>query len=210
MKTTKISNPLTIIGIFAGLAEVAGTVVLPFVDGDLQKIFIWYVIGFPVMLVVLFFVTLNWNHKVLYAPSDFKEDKSWLATMGINKEIEVVKTNLVNEIAAQGNVEKDEVEKVVDKNFHLITKILNRETPLLDSYSETKRQKIIFKVKSYIDEYSNELALTKTKVSEIAMRLNLSENEVFDVLIDIQDTNIFVERGIVYYSGRPSVIATFG
>ena len=41
----KISNPLTIIGLFAGIAEVAGTVVLPFVSLELQKFFIWYVMG---------------------------------------------------------------------------------------------------------------------------------------------------------------------
>ncbi len=43
------------------IAEVAGTVVLPLVSGDLQRIFIWYVIGLPILLVVLFFITLNFN-----------------------------------------------------------------------------------------------------------------------------------------------------
>ena len=36
----KISNPLTIIGLFAGIPEVAGTVVLPFVSDSLQKGFL--------------------------------------------------------------------------------------------------------------------------------------------------------------------------
>jgi hypothetical protein len=34
----KISNPLTIIAIFAGLAEVSGTVVLPFLKDDSQSV----------------------------------------------------------------------------------------------------------------------------------------------------------------------------
>lgn len=75
----KISNPLTIIGVFAGIAEVAGTSVLPLVSDSLQKIFIWYVMGFPVLLVLLFFITLNVNPKVLYAPSDFKDEKNFMA-----------------------------------------------------------------------------------------------------------------------------------
>ena len=56
MSTTdvkKISNPLTIIGMFAVLAEIAGTVVLPILNGnDNQDKFIWYVMFFPVFLVV--------------------------------------------------------------------------------------------------------------------------------------------------------------
>ncbi|MCB6415113.1 FHA domain-containing protein [Faecalimonas umbilicata] len=74
----KIQNPLTIIGIFAGIAEVAGTTVLPFVDTELQKIFICYVMGFPLLLVILFFLTLNKNPKVLYAPSDFADEKNFM------------------------------------------------------------------------------------------------------------------------------------
>lgn len=52
----RIKNPLTIIGLFAGIAEVAGTAVLPLVSLELQKFFVWYVMGFPVLLVVLFFI----------------------------------------------------------------------------------------------------------------------------------------------------------
>lgn len=49
-----IKNPLTIIAIFSTLAEAAGVAVLPFVSEELQRIFIWYVIGFPILLVILF------------------------------------------------------------------------------------------------------------------------------------------------------------
>lgn len=74
----RIKNPLTIIGLFAGIAEVAGTAILPLVSIELQKFFIWYVMGFPVLLVVLFFFTLNKNPKVLYAPSDFVDEKNFM------------------------------------------------------------------------------------------------------------------------------------
>jgi hypothetical protein len=74
-KFNHISNPLTIIGIFAGLAEVSGTVVLPFTSGEIQKSYIWFVMLFPVFLVIIFFLTLNFNPKVLYAPSDYKDEK---------------------------------------------------------------------------------------------------------------------------------------
>jgi len=81
----KVSNPLTIIAIFAGLAQTAGTVVLPLVSESLQSIFIWYVMGFPVVLVLIFFATLNFNPKVLYAPSDFQNEQHFVDL--INKRI---------------------------------------------------------------------------------------------------------------------------
>lgn len=80
-KIKTISNPLTVIAIFAALAEVAGTVALSLVDKELQSIFVWFVMLFPTLIVSLFFITLNFNPKVLYAPSDFKDEENFLNSM---------------------------------------------------------------------------------------------------------------------------------
>ena len=61
-------------GLFAGVSEVAGTVVLPRLGTNLQGIFIWFVILFPVLLVLAFFLTLNFNPRCLYAPSDYRDE----------------------------------------------------------------------------------------------------------------------------------------
>ena len=74
----KISNPLTIIAIFAGLAEISGTIVLPLLKDQSQFLYVWFLMGFPILLIVLFFLTLNFNHKVLYAPSDFRDEDNFL------------------------------------------------------------------------------------------------------------------------------------
>jgi hypothetical protein len=74
-KVSHVKNPLTVIAIFAGLAEVSGTVVLPFLEKDTQQTYIWFLMGFPCLLVLLFFITLLAKHYVLYAPSDFTDDK---------------------------------------------------------------------------------------------------------------------------------------
>ncbi len=97
-----ISNPLTIVAIFAGLAEVVGTVMLGLVDVSIQPIFVWFVMLFPVLIVCLFFATLNWNSKVLYAPSDFRDDDKFLDMMRVGKvqvHLQSVKEGL-SEIAA--------------------------------------------------------------------------------------------------------------
>jgi hypothetical protein len=82
-KIKQVSNPLTVISIFAAITEVGATVVLPFIAPASQSIFVWFLIGFPTLLVILFFLTLNFNHRVLYAPSDYREDSSFLAASKI-------------------------------------------------------------------------------------------------------------------------------
>lgn len=74
-----IRNPLTIIAVFAGLVEVSATTVLPFIDDvSLQSRFLWFLMFFPTMLVVMFFGVLIFKPKALYAPKDYREDKSFL------------------------------------------------------------------------------------------------------------------------------------
>jgi len=85
-KIKAIRNPLTVVAIFAGLAEIAGTIALATVDKSLQHVFVWFVMLFPVLLVILFFVTLNFNHKVFYAPSDFRDEAHFLKVMTGSKE----------------------------------------------------------------------------------------------------------------------------
>ncbi|XNO43279.1 hypothetical protein ACL2DZ_23490 [Sinorhizobium meliloti] len=76
-KITHIRNPLTVIAVFAGLAEVSGTLVLPFLSPDTQKIYVDFLMFFPILLVVLFFAVLYWKHHVLYAPSDYRTDETF-------------------------------------------------------------------------------------------------------------------------------------
>ena len=76
-KIGTIKNPLTIIAIFAAIAEISGTVVLPFITDVNQGKYIWFLMLFPLLLVLLFFATLNFNHRVLYAPSDFKDEENF-------------------------------------------------------------------------------------------------------------------------------------
>lgn len=73
-----VKNPLTIIAIFSGISEISASAVLPFISESLQKTFIWFVIIFPFLLIFLFFITLWTKHFVLYAPSDYKSDESFL------------------------------------------------------------------------------------------------------------------------------------
>ncbi len=120
-----ISNPLTIIAIFSAIAEIAGTVSLKLVNTDLQYIFIWFVILFPTLLILLFFGTLNFNNKVLYAPSDFKDEQNFINTMrGVNdvpfsletaqEQLEQAKIQIVQDVRKElGSTSQEEENKLI-------------------------------------------------------------------------------------------------
>lgn len=86
-----VRNPLTVVAIFAGIAEVSGSVVLPFVASENQRLYIYFLIWFPIYLVTLFFLVLLCKHKVLYAPSDFKDDKSFMELLKPGSQTERLK-----------------------------------------------------------------------------------------------------------------------
>ena len=115
-KTKFVSNPLTVIAIFAALAEVNATVSIGLVDKDLQQIFLWFVILFPTLLVILFFLTLNYNTEVIYAPSDYKEDKSFhRALFGESKEPDKAINNdkeIIKKTLKELGIERDQDEEV--------------------------------------------------------------------------------------------------
>lgn len=83
----KVSNPLTIIAIFSGLAEVLATVALIQLPLEMQKIFVYFVIAFPTLIVLLFFYVLYFKNTVLYAPDDYQDPNHYLVVNEIKKSI---------------------------------------------------------------------------------------------------------------------------
>ncbi len=78
-----VRNPLSVIAIFAGLAEASGAAVLPLLNGNAQLIFMRFVMFFPCALVGLFFYVLWFKPKFLYAPGDYKNDESFKEMHGV-------------------------------------------------------------------------------------------------------------------------------
>lgn len=79
------NNPLSLITIFASLAEISLICSLKFIDSELQYIFIWFVVGFPILLVLLFFIVLIVRPTSLYAPSDYKDEQNFMISMQSSK-----------------------------------------------------------------------------------------------------------------------------
>ena len=104
-KIGHIKNPLTVIAVFAAVAEISGTGILPFIESENQGVYIWFLMFFPLFLVGMFFLTLNFNHKVLYAPSDYKDENNFLEPF-----VKATKQEKENKV-------KEEIEDVEDMSL---------------------------------------------------------------------------------------------
>lgn len=154
----KVSNPLTIIAIFAGLAEVSGTVILPFLKDDTQKLYVWFLMIFPTLLILLFFITLNCNYKVLYAPSDFKDEENFLKLFGKpTAEERLIKLNAEIELdeTSQQSTEQEEVK--MDLKYRDLIRRNSTSTHYL------AEELVITKLSQEFDEIDKEVMLRSGK-----------------------------------------------
>lgn len=99
-----IRNPLTIIGIFAGIAEVSGASIVTHLVSEQQAVFVWFLMLFPVVLVLLFFLTLWFKPAALYAPSDFDDEGNF---MMIHEKYDRIKQKTV-QVVEQKQVRSEE------------------------------------------------------------------------------------------------------
>lgn len=142
-KIRAVNNPLTIIAIFAALAEIAGTIALATVEKELQRTFVWFVMAFPTMLVTAFFLTLNFNPKVLYAPSDFRNEENFISTVVGTRELSVDLAALTEQLESA----KEEIIKQASERVSLT--------------GDTERAKLVDFVRNQISRVQVRLETTK-------------------------------------------------
>jgi hypothetical protein len=148
-----IHNPLTVIAIFAALAEIAGTVALATVAPQFQGIFIWFVMLFPTFLVAFFFLTLNFNPRVLYAPSDFKNEE-----------------NFLNIIAGSRRLTSslETIDISIDKFKRDVMSELRKE---IDSLREVDRERISDTLERQLEVIRGQIEQTRLSAEELSSEL---------------------------------------
>ncbi|AMM42002.1 conserved hypothetical protein, membrane [Candidatus Desulfofervidus auxilii] len=197
-ENTIIKNPLTVISIFAGLAEVAGTAVLPFVSEANQNTYIWFLIIFPILLVVLFFITLNFNPKVLYAPSDFRDENNYMDLFRPSSTVE--RKEKLDEEIKETTIEEES--KKVPKDIRELS--LSREKGLSNYYdqnyifkvlTENPRSRYILAESLVIERLSQELQLPARR--EVALK---NSRFIFDAVFEDKRGPVLVE--VKYISNK--------
>ncbi len=159
MKTTfidHIKNPLTVIAIFAGISEVAMTITLIQLPESSQNVFIWFVMLFPILLVIAFFFVLYKKPAVLFSPSDYKEDQTYLSSIGEVKNIEEIDRRLHN------------VEEVNQTLQTYLEKLVKEISPEASDAIISEQQKRLDFIRKIHDLESNHLYFFLTRELEIA------------------------------------------
>jgi hypothetical protein len=193
-KMKSVNNPLTIIALFAALAEVAGTVAIKLVAPELQSRFIWFVMFFPIGLVLLFFVTLWFKDRVLYAPGDFKDEKNYLALVNAKQsfgieEIRVmlgeakaeILSGVAKTIPASGRDESLDIEKLLQDIEELVQNKLQPVQSFAGALKESSDYSLLSTVAAHTEQnecYIWQLLHDESKpmtLKEIASRLSLNE-----------------------------------
>lgn len=179
-KISTVKNPLTVIAIFAGSAEISGTAILPFLEGESQRIYIWFLMLFPFILIIFFFSTLNWNHKVLYAPSDFTNEDNFV---NILKKVSIQETlsNLKNDI-------QDSEEYIKENN-------------LTKTFNETKNNESTSK---NIKDSENDAKLVRNITMQRIQETQMAELLVLNKLE--KEFNVSIQRGMMLKVGNSKII----
>lgn len=81
--TTLSRNPLGIIALFIVLVYAFATLTISIPTTNLtthdRSILVWFLVLFPVLVLLIFVYLVGWRTKTLYGPSDFADQKDWIA-----------------------------------------------------------------------------------------------------------------------------------
>ncbi|MBB1273495.1 ArsR family transcriptional regulator [Psychromonas sp. SR45-3] len=166
----KVSNPLTIIAIFAGTAEAFATGALIALPPEIQSKFVYFVMLFPLLIVLIFFGVLIFKHHVLYAPSDFDDQADFLLINNIKKAVANATEKAILDATASG--------KEIDPK------------KVAESTIEEMESSLTLKVLNYLTEHPNE-AFTSRGLAHI---LSTSTWLVNSTLYDLEGTD-YIKKG---------------
>ncbi|GLR04427.1 hypothetical protein GCM10007906_20150 [Vibrio hyugaensis] len=151
----KVSNPLTIIAIFAGVAETLATVALIKLPLEIQSIFVYFVMAFPAAIVLLFFFVLYFKNTALYAPSDFENQNHYLEANQIKESVGTQLDKIFADLNKSGKtLSKADLEKAkstVNESVDIISRLNAKE---LEIYN------ILSKAPKKISDISNDLGMS--------------------------------------------------
>jgi|SRR5882724_8125256 len=75
-------NPLTVIAALIGVVEAAFAYPVTKLTGANQTVFVYFMVGFPSLLLLCFFATVWFKPAHLYGPRDYTQDDSFLRGIG--------------------------------------------------------------------------------------------------------------------------------
>lgn len=148
---------------------------------------------FPSLLVTLFFVTLNFNHHVLYAPSDFRDEENYFKGLQTASTVEKAK-KLSEEIS--------QIESEVVKQTNQETLSDNKRANPVSASAERAAAPAKLSTKNIRSRYliSERLVLDKLWsqygdkfIADVVLNSSSGKRLLFDGVIDIGGKSEFIE-----------------
>lgn len=118
-----IKNPMTIISLFVGLIEIVLGFSLTALSEALQPIIVWFLVLFPTLNALTFFIVLIWFPQNFYGPHDYKSDQSFLTSLqgSTNKgksEVEELPASVEKDISEQQPLAESEQEEFIEEIWY--------------------------------------------------------------------------------------------
>jgi len=184
----KIPNPITVIAIFAFISETSAAVSLPFLNNNERELYVWFLISFPFYLLFLFFITLNFNYRSLYAPSDFDNDKNFLKAF--EEEI-----NLPNKVApTQPNVDLHAVKlpKPLDRVYIIDIRQIHTSSgiaELLEKFPHTNKHSL--RLLLFLTDAVSDILL-KEHIDNLEKKFKRTQGTTFCIVYNTHSLNTSV------------------
>ncbi len=134
-KSNFFKNPIGVIGIFLVLTEaIASMVIVKSSLNDIQNtILVIFIVLFPCLVLVAFYLLVTRHHKKLYSPSDYRDEKNFVNTYN--------NATQRDEIKRIGDSE--ELNEEVDVNFTIVKDALSEIMELQKKIIPTVEESIL-------------------------------------------------------------------
>lgn len=123
-------NPLGIIALFIVLCYAIACFLFGVAVKDLQAgerwPLIWFAVGFPVLVLLVFAWLVSKHHTKLYAPKDFPDSSTYLRTLGIEEQKKKFEEE-VAEVVAQADVRPRPLEHEIRQRLVIAEELVMRE-----------------------------------------------------------------------------------
>lgn len=110
-----IRNPMTIIALFVGLTELALSIVFSNSPSNVQPIILAFIVIFPSLCAIAFYLILWFRPQNFYGPSDYRSDKTYVTmNKAVQKTAEIVQATPHREFKALEVDSQTNIQTVVE------------------------------------------------------------------------------------------------
>lgn len=176
-------NPLGIIALFIVLVYALGTSTLIFssIPYELQKILVLFLVIFPVLVLIIFYLLVTKHHDKLYSPSDYKDEKHFMETrFPVTGELRTSPKTVGKKSTSYKNI-RNGIKEVSNTLKSLEEKVTTSRSPQAQkevSGLVEKAQGIIDDVKTKLDWSSCEVRINQLLPNYTEIRNILIKNSI--------------------------------